>query len=439
MPPEADRLLAREIFGRLIEFDTSYSTGKTTPAAEWIASTMKEAGFDDVHVLGAAPHKMNVVVRYRGTGAKRPILLLGHLDVVEAKREDWTMDPFKLHEHEGYFWGRGTGDDKAQDAIWLANLIRYKREGWRPSRDLIVALTADEEGWGPLNGVDWLLKNRRDLIDAEFCLNEGGWGEMSKGKKLVNTLQVAEKTYANFRIEVKNPGGHSMAPVKENAIYRLARALERISAHEFPAKLNDLTRGYFERAANLQSGASATDLRAAAGGDPQAIARVSAASPVWNAALRTTCVATMVEAGHAVNALPQTARAVINCRILPGESPDAVQETLRTVMADSQVSIGIHGDAPVASPISPLREDVTAAAKRVTEKMWPGVPVVPAMLNGGTDGKFLRAAGIPTYGIQGLFHERDDMRFHGQNERIGVKEFYESQAFLYELVRELAQ
>jgi acetylornithine deacetylase/succinyl-diaminopimelate desuccinylase-like protein len=235
-PPQEQRLL-RQIYQQLIESNTSYTTGTTTAAAEAMAKRFRDAGFppNDIHVLGAAPHKHNVVVRYRGTGAQKPVLLLAHLDVVEAKREDWTLDPFKLTEQDGYFYGRGTIDDKAQAAIWVANLIRYKREGWKPSRDLIVALTADEEGWGPLNGVDWLLKNRKDLIDADYCINEGGWGEMSKGRKLLNTIQVAEKTFANFRIEVRNPGGHSSMPVKENAIYRLAAAIGKIQQIEFPA------------------------------------------------------------------------------------------------------------------------------------------------------------------------------------------------------------
>src|SRR5713226_5852825 len=279
-------------------------------------------------------------------------------------------------------YGRGTGDDKAQAAIWLANLIRYQREEWKPSRDLIVALTADEEGWGPYNGVDWLLKNRRDLIDAEYCLNEGGWGEMSKGSKLMNGLQVSEKTFANFRVEVKNPGGHSSMPVKENAIYRLSAALGKIAEHEFPARLNDVTRGYFERIATLHKGQIAADLRDVARGDAGAIARISAASPAWNATLRTTCVATMLDGGHAVNALPQTAGAIVNCRILPEESTDSVMATLKKVIADDKVSLTIHGEKPSASPMSPLRDDVVSASRQITEAMWPGVPMIPIMVMG---------------------------------------------------------
>ncbi len=441
LSPETERRVAREIYQQLIESNTSYSTGKTTPAAEAIAARFQAAGFpaSDIHVVGAAPHKMNVVVRYRGTGTRKPLLLLAHLDVVEARPEDWTLDPFKLTEKDGYFYGRGTGDDKAQAAIWTANLLRYRREEWRPSRDLILALTADEEGGGPFNGVDWILKNRRPLLDAEFCLNEGGWGEMSNGRKLLNQIQVAEKTFANFRVEVRNPGGHSSMPVKENAIYRLAAALGRIQQFEFPARLNDLTRGHIEQLANAGPAEMATQLRRAAGGEPEAIARVSASSPALNALLRTTCVATMLDGGHAVNALPQTAGAIVNCRILPDESPESVMATLKRVMADDQVTLKVHGDPPTASPISPLREDVLGAVRRITGSMWPGVAVVPMMVMGGTDGKYLRASGIPTYGVMGLFLDRDDIRFHGQNERIGVEAFYEAQTFLYRLVKELAQ
>jgi acetylornithine deacetylase/succinyl-diaminopimelate desuccinylase-like protein len=434
--PESERRLLREIYKELIESNTSYTTGKTTPVAEAIAKRFRAAGFADrdIAVLGAAPHKHNVIVRFRGTGAKKP-----HLDVVEARREDWTMDPFQLNEKDGYFYGRGTLDDKAQAAHWIANLLRYKREGWKPSRDLILALTADEEGWGPYNGVDWLLKNKRALIDAEYCLNEGGWGEMNQGRKTLNLVQVAEKTFGNFRLEVKNPGGHSSMPVKENAIYRLSGALQRVSELEFPAKLNNITRSHFERLANQYTGETSSDLRKTAGGDAAAIARISAASPNWNALLRTTCVATMLEAGHAVNALPQTARAIVNCRILPDETVDSVVSALKKAIKDDQVAITVHGDPATASPVSELRDDVGKAIRSITEAMWPGVPTQPMMVMGGTDGKFLRALGIPTYGITGLFLERDDFRAHGQNERVGVKEFYEAQEFLYRLVKELAQ
>jgi acetylornithine deacetylase/succinyl-diaminopimelate desuccinylase-like protein len=438
--PEPARRLVRSIYEQLIASNTSYTTGQTTPAAEAMAKRFLDAGFprEDVVVAGAAPHKGNVVVRYRGTGAARPLLLLAHLDVVEARREDWSVDPFTLLEKDGYFYGRGTGDDKAQAAIWVANLIRYKQEGWRPTRDLIVALTADEEGGGPYNGVDWLLKNRRDLIDAELCLNEGGWGEIRGGKRLVNLIQVGEKHSATYRLEVKNAGGHSSMPVKENAIYRLADALHRLAASEFDFQLSDVTRHYLETLAGLEAEPTASQLRRAAGGDPAAMRAVAEASPSWNAVMRTTCVATGLDGGHAVNALPQTAGARVNCRILPGQTPEEVLAVLRRVVDDEKVTVSIS-DAHGGSPMSPLRDDVLAATKRLTSQMWPGVVTLPYMVMGGTDGRLLRKAGIPTYGVQGIFFDTSDIRFHGRDERVGVREFYEGQEFLYRLVKELAR
>lgn len=440
LPPPAHRRLAREIYRELIEINTSYSTGATTPAAEAMANRLKAAGFPaaDVLVLGAAPHKMNLLARYRGTGARKPILLLAHLDVVEALRQDWSMDPFQLLEQDGYFYGRGTGDDKAQAALWIATLIRYRQEGFRPNRDLIVALTADEEGGGPYNGVQWLLKNRPDLIEAEFCLNEGGWGEMRDGRRLVNSVQVSEKYVANFRLEVKNKGGHSSLPVKENAIYRLSAALGRVAALEFPVRLNEVTRGYFEQAARLESEATAADLGATSRGSAEAQARVAAASPAWNAVMRTTCVATKIDGGHADNALPQTAGAIVNCRLLPDEAVEDVRQALGRAISDDQVSITVVGTPPNPSPTSPLRSDVADAVRRVTESLWPGVPTVPIMVMGGTDGKYLRKAGVPTCGVQGIFFETNDIRFHGRDERLLVSSFYEGQTFLYELVKRLS-
>ncbi|MEO8130323.1 MAG: M20/M25/M40 family metallo-hydrolase [Bryobacteraceae bacterium] len=440
MPPADQQKLAREIYKELIETNTSFTTGQTTPAAEAMARRFKAAGFADadIQVLGASPKKMNVVVRYRGTGAKKPLLLLAHLDVVEALRSDWTVDPFVLTEKDGFFYGRGTGDDKAQASIWVANLLQYKKEGFRPNRDLILALTADEEGGGPFNGVDYLLKNRRDLIDAEFCLNEGGWGEMRGGRKILNAIQVSEKAMQSFRFEVKNPGGHSSMPVDENAIYRLAASLGKLSKYKFPIVLNDTTRSYFAKLGDLEKGPLATDLKAIAKDDLVAAERVAAKSAAWNATLRTTCVATMLDGGHAQNALPQTAGALVNCRILPGQTAEEVQQKLKQVIGDGQVTISTTASFG-GGPASPLRDDLLKTAGQITESMWPGVPAVPIMVMGGTDGKYLREAGIPTYGIQGLFLDAADIRFHGRDERVGVKEFYEAQTFLYRLVKELSQ
>jgi acetylornithine deacetylase/succinyl-diaminopimelate desuccinylase-like protein len=443
MPPEADQQLARDIYQQFIEIHSGYTTGATTPVAEAAAARLRAAGFpeSDIFLGGAIPKKENLVVRYHGTGGRRPILLLAHTDVVEAKRSDWSMDPFHFVERDGYFYGRGTGDDKAQAAIWIANLIRYKREGFRPERDIIVALTADEEGGGPYNGVEWLLKNHRDKIDAEFALNEGGWGEMLHGRKISNDVQVSEKYVIDFRLEVRNKGGHSSLPVADNAIYHLAGALERLSKFGFPLKTNAVTAAYFGAMAKIEGGAAAHDLAQVAQGSQgsqEAMERVAAEQPAWNATLRTTCVATEIEGGHARNALPQLAAANVNCRVLPEDSVEYVESTLKKVMADSQVKVSIANEV-VKGPASPMRADLFQAVSRITEAMWPGVATVPIMLMAATDGLYLRAAGIPTYGVQGIFFDRDDIRFHGRDERLRVTSFYEGQTFLYELVKALAK
>jgi acetylornithine deacetylase/succinyl-diaminopimelate desuccinylase-like protein len=439
LPPQSERDLARAIYKEMVEIKTGYTTGATTPLAEAVARRLKEAGFPeaDIFVGGASPTKANLVVRYHGSGRRRPILLLAHTDVVEAKREDWSMDPFTFVEKDGYFYGRGTGDDKAQAAIWIANLIRYKREGYKPDRDIIVALTADEEGGGPYNGVDWLLKNRRELIDAELCLNEGGWGEALGDTKIANDIQVSEKYVINYRFEVHNKGGHSSLPVADNAIYHLAGALDRVSKFAFPLETNDVTRAYFRAMSKIEKGPISADLAKVADGDTAAMARVAKASTPWNATLRTTCVATQLEGGHAKNALPQLAAANVNCRVLPDVRVDYVTQTLKRVVGDTAVSVTVDG-TPMSGPASPMREDLLQAVTTVTSSLWPGVPTVPMMVMGGTDGLYLRAAGIPTYGVQGIFYDRADIRFHGRDERVKVQSFYEGQTFLYELVKRLA-
>jgi acetylornithine deacetylase/succinyl-diaminopimelate desuccinylase-like protein len=437
--PDAEKQLAHDIYKQFIEIQSGFTTGATTPVAEAAAARLKAAGFSDADIFvgGAIPKKANLVVRYRGTGAHKPILLLAHTDVVEAKREDWSMDPFQFIERDGYFYGRGTGDDKAQAAVWIANLIQYKREGFKPDRDIIVALTADEEGGGPYNGVDWLLKNHRDLIDADLALNEGGWGEESKGKKLSNDLQVSEKYVITYRFEVHNKGGHSSMPVHDNAIYHLAGALQRLSDFGFPLKTNEVTAAYFQQMAKIETGPIKDDLAKVSSGSQEPMERVAAASPAWNSTLRTTCVATMLEGGHAINALPQLAAATVNCRVLPEDTAEYVLSTLQKVVADDQVGVKQMGDFGKAAA-SPMRPDVLKAVTAVTNSLWPGVPTVPIMVMGATDGRYLRAAGIPTYGIQGFFMDRDDIRFHGRDERLGVQSFYEGQAFLYELVKRLS-
>jgi acetylornithine deacetylase/succinyl-diaminopimelate desuccinylase-like protein len=443
MPPEADRQLAREIYKEMVEIRSGFSTGSTTPVAEAVAARLRVAGFPDADIFvgGGSPKKANLVVRYHGSGARRPILLLAHTDVVEANREDWTTDPFQLIEKDGYFYGRGTADDKAQAAVWIANLIRYKREGYKPARDIIVALTADEEGGGPYNGVTWLLKNKRELIEADLALNEGGGGVMVGGKKIANNIQVSEKSYADFKFEVRNKGGHSSVPVPDNAIYHLATALERLSRYSFPLKTDEVTRAYFREMAKVEEGAFREDLAKIADGSGdvarEAMQRVASASPRWNSMLRTTCVATELAGGHALNALPQLATANVNCRIFPGDSIEGVQKALRQVVADDQVAVRVQGDVEVG-PVSPMRPDVLKAVARWSDTLWPGVLTIPVMSTGATDGRYLRVGGIPTYGVSGFFGDRDDVRAHGRDERMNVNSLYEGQNFLYEVVKELS-
>jgi len=439
MPPEAERQLARAIYKEMVEIKSGFTTGATTPVAEAVAKRLKAAGFpaSDIFVGGASPTKANLVVRYHGTGREKPLLLLAHTDVVEAKREDWSIDPFTFVEKDGYFYGRGTGDDKAQAAIWIANLIRYKKEGFKPDRDIIVALTADEEGGGPYNGVEWLLKNHRPLIDAEYALNEGGWGESVAGKPVANDVQFSEKYVINYRFEVHNKGGHSSLPVADNAIYHLAGALDRLSKFGFPLKTNDVTRSYFRAMAGIEKGPLSADLAKVADNDTAAMRRVAAATTAFNATLRTTCVATQLEGGHAKNALPQLAAANVNCRVQPDETSDYVTATLKRVVNDTAVSIVMEGSPHGATP-SPMRNDLMSAVKTTTTSIWPGAATLPMMVMGATDGAYLRAAGIPTYGVQGIFYDHEDIRFHGRDERVKVTSFYQAQTFLYELVKRLS-
>src|SRR5579864_4477726 len=421
-PSDPQNLLVRDLLRELIEINTTHSTGSTGQAAEAMAARLRAAGFapSDVQVLGPNSDHANLVARLRGAGARKPILLISHLDVVEARKEDWTTDPFQFVEKAGYFYGRGAMDLKSGDAILVSEFIRWKREGYRPDRDLILALTANEEG-GDVeeNGVRWLLKNHRDLIDAAYSLNvDGGNLETKKGKKLLNELQYAEKGYLSFALEVKNKGGHSSLPEKENAIYQLARGLVRLSEFDFPATLDEGTRAFFEAVSVRQNAETSRAINRMLSTNPPDAAAVAllSKSPDWNAKLRTTCVATMLEAGHAENALPQSAKATVNCRILPTENPADVQRTLQRVVGDQQIAFTPlqHLDQ-VQSPPTPLRADVVEAAKTVTSAMWAGVPVVPFVSQGATDGKYLRSAGTPTFGLSGIADDYDDIRAHGKD------------------------
>ena len=437
--PEDDRELLYEIYKELIEYKSTVDEENNTIAAEGMAAWLQTAGFpeEDIFIGGALPHKGNVVARYRGTGAKEPIVMMAHLDVVTAERADWNLDPFILNEDDEYYYGRGTIDDKAMGAIFIANLIRFKREGYVPDRDFIVALTSDEESGGS-NGIGWLLDNHPGLIQGALAINEGGYGLLQDGQPLANTIQIAEKIYATFRVTAKNPGGHSSLPRDDNAIYDLAEALLKIRDFKFPVELNDVMRVSFQRQAEINTGERAADFRALLESPiPQdSLDRLSSEAAI-NAQLRTTAVATLLDGGHAPNALPQTAVANVNVRMLPGSDPQDVLKTLITVVDNPELLVEYRGGGSITDS-SPLSEEIMAAVETVTEAMWPGVTVMPTMSTGATDGARMRRAGIPTYGTSGLFVDRNDMRIHGQDERLLKESLYEGYKFLYSLAKELS-
>ena len=431
--------LARQIFKELIETNTTSGYG-SSKAAEAMAVRLKTAGFSDsdIQVIGPDQQHKNLVFRFRGEGKLKPVLFICHLDVVEALPKDWSVDPFTFLEKDGYFYGRGTTDVKNDDAGLITNVIRLKKEGFKPDRDIIIALTADEEN-GNANGVNWLVTNHRDLIEADFYINpDGGGGDMKNGKTVTMAIQTSEKIYVSYRLEVKNNGGHSSLPVKDNAIYRLASGLTRLAAYDFPVRLNETTRNYFEKIAAGESGQIKSDILAILETPPDTAAarRVAASSAYYNAMMRTTCVATLMNAGHAENALPQSAQAIINCRMLPDDSPENVMSVLKTVLADNQITV-TRTYSSFTAPVSPLRDDVTSPVNQISSSMWPGVNVTPIMSTGATDGKFLRRQGIPVYGVSGMFGDMDDVRAHGRDERIGVKEFYDGVEFMYRFMKAL--
>ena len=441
---DGTRQLSRDIFKQLVEINTTDSVGSTTIAASAMAKRLLDAGFppSDVQVLGPNERKGNMVARIHGTGAKKPLLFICHLDVVEARREDWSIDPFQFLEKDGYFYGRGTGDVKDGDAFLVTTFLRLKQEHFQPDRDLILALTADEEG-GASNGVAWLIKNHRDLIDAEYVINpDAGDFELDNGKHLLVGIQASEKLYQDFDLKVSSPGGHSSLPTSENAIYQLAAGLTRLEKYQFPFELNEVTREYFRREASIVGGQTGADMQAIlqTPPDPEALARLSAI-PYYNARIRTTCVPTRLDGGHANNALPGMARANVNCRILPGHSPDEIETTLVKVLADSHIVVthapGLASSG-IPNPPSPLRPDLMAALQKVAGEMWPGIPIVPVMDAGASDGAISRAAGLPTYGLPGLFMDVDDDRSHGRDERVRVASFYDGVDFYYRLVKALS-
>lgn len=442
--------LSHDIFQQLIEINTTDSVGSTTLAAEAMAKRLRDGGFPgkDVVVLGPNSRKGNLVARLHGTGAHKPILFMGHLDVVEARREDWTYDPFKFLEKDGYFYGRGTQDMKSGDAVMMTTFIRLKKEGFKPDRDLILMLTADEEG-GLSNGADWLVKNHRDLVDAEFAINHDGGGVYTiQGKPLLVSVDATEKTYGDYQLTARNPGGHSSLPVPDNAIYHIADALAKLEHYQFPLELNEITRAYFEKTAGVVPPGVAADMWEVlkSSPDPEAVKRLSS-DPINNSTLHTTCVATRLEAGHANNALPQMARANVNCRILPGHSKEEVRQQLITVFADPTIQVRYVADngeatdtAPDRAPAKPepLRADVLKPLEKIADKMWPSAPVVPTMATGASDAIYTNPAGIPTYGVSGIAVDLDDIRAHGKDERVRVSSFYDGVAMYYLYVKALA-
>jgi len=439
------RSLARDIFKELVEVKSTDSGVGSTPAAEDVARRLRAAGFaeGDIQVIGPAPRKKNVVVRLHGAGEAKPILIIGHLDVVEARKEDWSpdLDPFQFVERDGYFYGRGTQDMKGSAAIALTNFIRWKQEGWVPARDLILALTADEELYGDENGVAWLVNNHRDLVDAEYSLNSDAGDFQSRGGEPFSIAVAAgEKKETILELETRNRGGHGSVPRKDNAIYELMAALARVEALKFPVVLNDVSRAEFAALAGLESGQVAADMKAVGlnPSDTAAIERLSE-DPYYNALLRTTCVATMLDAGHGPSALPQRALATLNCRIAPGYTANDMLRALREAIADPGVEITWQFNEPHDPPASPLREDVFGAVTEVAHRMWPGVIVMPGMETGMADSRILRVVGIPSYGVSGLFVERGDGRAHGKDERIRASDFYAGVDFYDQFMKALVR
>ena len=428
-----------KVYKELVETNTTHSVGSTTVAAKQLAAHLREAGLpsSDIQIFEPFERKGNIVARFKGDGSKRPLLLLGHLDVVEAKAEDWKLNPFKLNEEGGYFTARGAIDDKAKVAAYVSAVAQLKREGIVPKRDIVMVFTADEERLDvPSNGAKWLAANHPGLLQAEFGLNEGGGGLLKNGKPYVNRIQLAEKVSVTYEYSVSNKGGHSAWPRSDNAIYELTDALNRVASYRFPANPGEAVKVFLRRSAALESGQQAQDMLAVAQGqaDDAVIERLTK-DVLYNAQLRTTCVATMVNAGHAENALAQSAKSTINCRVLPHEDPSVVDAKLRE-LAGSNVTVTMV-NPPLKSPPSPMRDDVLGAVEDVTQQMWPGVPVIPTMSNGATDSRYLRNLGVPIYGVTGLFTDSPNGT-HGLNERIEIKRLFEGREFIYQLIKRLA-
>ncbi|MBS0373757.1 MAG: M20/M25/M40 family metallo-hydrolase [Proteobacteria bacterium] len=441
--PAKDEAAFRALYRELVEINTTRSVGSCTEAAEAMRQHLLAAGIPaaDTQILVPPGHPKDgalVAVLHGSDPHAKAILLLAHIDVVEARREDWVRDPFKLVEEDGWFYARGVSDDKAMAAVFTDSLVRYRTEGFRPRRDIKLALTCREETPEAGNTVKWLTSERPDVLTSAFALNEGAGGELDDhGRPVALQIQAGEKVYQDFRLETTDVGGHSSRPTRENAIVRLAAGLARLGTYQFPIAVNQATHGYFEAEAKLTGGATAADMRAVLQTPPDEAAaqRLWTVNPSWNGMLRTTCIVSQVSGGHAPNALPQHATANVNCRILPGVPVTEVEREIVRVLADERITVAPTGDPGLQSPPPPLTESILAPVRRVAATIWPGVPLVPTMSTGATDGRFLNAAGVPTYGLSGMFHDAEGSHAHGLNERIRVRSLLEGRRFLYEVVK----
>jgi acetylornithine deacetylase/succinyl-diaminopimelate desuccinylase-like protein len=444
-PGGADEVAFRALYKELVEINTTRSVGNCTQAAEAMRKRLIAAGIPaaDTQILAPAeaPNDGALIAVLHGKDkSAKPMLLLAHIDVVEAKREDWTRDPFKLVEENGWFYARGTSDDKAMAAVFTDNLIRYRREGYKPRRDIKLALTCGEEtaGAGLFDSVRWLVKTKPEVLSAGFVLNEGAQGELDRnGKAVALQIQAGEKVYQDFSLEASDVGGHSSRPTKNNPLVKLSAALGRLGAYNFPIVPNAVTRAYFEAEAKLVEANVAADMRAVLQSPPDEAAaqRLWAIKPTWNALLRTTCVVTQIDGGHAPNALPQRVVANVNCRILPDVPIADVQKQIESVLADASIKVTPKGEGGVQASVPPLTDAIVQPARKIAESIWPGVVVVPTMSTGYTDGKFLNPAGVPVYGLSGMFEDAEGNHIHGLNERMRVKSLLEGRRFLYEVVK----
>jgi len=440
-----DQIAFRALFKELVETNTTLSSGSCTLAAERMAARIKAAGFADSQLTLFStpehPKEGGLVAVYPGTSTTiKPLLVIAHIDVVEAKREDWERDPFTLFEENGYFYARGVSDVKSMAAVWVDSFIRFKQQGYAPKRTVKMALTCGEESNGAFNGIEWLAANRRPLIDAEFALNEGGGGDSDgKGKVIGQSVQVGEKTFANFRLEARNPGGHSSVPVRDNAIYQLSRALLKVDEHEFPLEMTDTTRRFFRESGGARSDEIGKAMVALARNPRDAKAEAIVNQDRFlHSNLRTTCVATLLDGGHAPNALPQRAGANVNCRIFPGHSIEEIRRELAAVIGDAGVTVTALPPVRPSPPAPPLEEHIIGPMQKLAAKYWPGIPVIPSMANGYTDATFLGAVGIPTYGIPGMWSDPDGNGVHGLNERIEVRSVYVGRDYMFDLIKAYA-